>query len=132
MVLEEYVLNYVLLYVLLESYEIWWQKAGTLLGILARMYEQYRKNIWVFLLMQPTFYFGIIFVMLCDYNIYSVILISIKASDVLTKIVLLQKVFIQREVSVELSQVLLVPINQIFIYLGLIIYPVLIVLALTS
>jgi hypothetical protein len=132
MVLEEYVLNYVLLYVLLESYEIWWQKAGTLLGILARMYEQYRKNIWVFLLMQPTFYFGIIFVMLCDYNIYSVILISIKASDVLTKIVLLKKVFIQREVSVELSQVLLVPINQIFIYLGLIIYPVLIVLALTS
>jgi len=129
--IEEYVLNYVLLYVLLESYEIWWQRAGTLLGILARMFEYYRKNIWLFLLMQPTFYFSIVFMMLCDYNIYSVIFLSIKAGDVLTKITLLKKVFIDKEVSKELSEVLLVPINQVFIYIGLIIYPILIVLALS-
>jgi len=128
---EEYVLNYVLLYILLESYEIWWQRAETLLGILARMFEHYRKNIWLFLLMQPTFYFAIVFTMLCDFNVYSMIFLSIKASDVLTKMLLLKKVFVQREVSKELSEVLLVPINQIFIYMGLIIYPILIVLALS-
>ena len=131
MILQEYILNYVLLYILLEGYEIWWQRAGTLLGILARMYEQYKKNIWIFLLMQPTFYFGVVFMMLCDYNIYSVVLVSLKASDVVTKILLLQKVFIEKEVSTELSQLLVAPINQIFIYLGLVIYPILIVLALS-
>lgn len=131
MILQEYILNYVLLYILLEGYEIWWQRAGTLLGILARMYEQYKKNIWIFLLMQPTFYFGVVFMMLCDYNIYSVVLVSMKASDMVTKILLLKKVFMEKEVSTELSQLLVAPINQIFIYLGLVIYPILIVLALS-
>ena len=129
--IEEHVLNYVLLYVLLEAYEIWWQKAGTLLGILARMYAQYSKNIWIYLLMQPTFYFAMVFMMLCDYNIHSIILFSIKATDVLTKLILIKKVFVEREVSSELSQVLLTPINQLFIYMGLILYPALIVLALS-
>lgn len=129
--IEEYILNYIFLYVLLEAYEIWWQKAGSLLGILARMYEFYAKSIWLYLLMQPTFYFSIAFMMLCDYNIYSVTLFSIKASDVLTKLILLKKVFIDKEVSSELSEVLLTPINPIFLYIGLIVYPALIVLSLS-
>jgi len=131
MIIQEYILNYVLLYVLLESYEIWWQKAETLVGILARMYHQYQKNIWVFFLMQPTFYFAIIFMMLSNYNVYSTILFSLKASDVLTKLILLKKVFLDKKVSVELSQVLVAPIHQAFLYVGLIVYPVLILLALS-
>jgi hypothetical protein len=128
---EEYILNYVLLYILLEGYEIWWQKAETLLGILARMYQHYTKSVWLFFLMQPTFYFAMLFMMLCEYNIYSVLLFTIKTSDVLTKTILIKKVFLDKEVSLELSQVLLRPINQIFLYLGLIIYPALILMALS-
>jgi hypothetical protein len=131
MMIDEYILNYILLYVLLESYEIWWQKAETLLGILARMYEQYRQSAWLFLLMQPTFYFSIMFMMLSDYNIYSVIFFSMKASDVLTKMFLIKRVFLEKQVSHELSQMLVTPINKIFLYLGLVIYPALIFFSLS-
>lgn len=129
--IEENILNYIVLYILLETYEILWQKAGTLLGILARMYEYYKKSIWLYLIMQPTFYFSLGFMILCDYNSYSILLFSIKASDVVTKLILLKKVFIEKEVSSELSEVLLAPINQIFLYMGLIVYPALIFLALS-
>lgn len=131
MLLEEYILNYVLLYFFLEAYEVWWQKAETLLGILARMFHYYKRNVWLFFLMQPTFYFAMIFMMLCDYNIYSVILFSLKGSDVLTKIILMKQVFIDKRVSLEVSQIIVAPIPQVLLYLGLVLYPVLIVLALS-
>lgn len=131
MVLEEYVLNYVLLYFFLEAYEIWWQKAQTLLGILAKMYHYYRGNVWIFFLMQPTFYFAMIFMMMCDYNLYSVILFSLKGSDVLTKIILMKKVFIDKKVEREISELIVAPIPQFLLYTGLLLYPILIIMALS-
>lgn len=131
MVLEEYVLNYVLLYFFLEAYEIWWQKAQTLLGILAKMYHYYRGNVWIFFLMQPTFYFSMIFMMMCDYNLYSVILFSLKGSDVLTKIILMKKVFIDKKVEREISELIVAPIPQFLLYTGLLLYPILIIMALS-
>ena len=130
MVLEEYMLNYVLLYVLLEAYEIWWQKAQTLLGILAKMFHYYKRNVWIFFLMQPTFYFTLIFMMLCDYNPYSVILFFLKASDLLTKIILMKQVFIEKKVEKELSELIVAPLPQFLLYVGLVLYPILIIMAL--
>ncbi|MBN2816559.1 MAG: hypothetical protein JXQ67_07730 [Campylobacterales bacterium] len=99
--------------------------------MLARMFHYYKRNVWLFFLMQPTFYFAMIFMMLCDYNIYSVILFSLKGSDVLTKIILMKQVFIDKRVSLEVSQIIVAPIPQVLLYLGLVLYPVLIVLALS-
>jgi len=125
--LESYVQNYVLLFILLEIYEIWWQKAETLLGMLARMYEHYYKSVWLFLIMQPTFIFSIGFMTLSNFNIYSVILFGLKASDIVAKIFLIEKVFVEKEFSEELSVMILAPINKVFVYMGLLIYPSLIV-----
>jgi hypothetical protein len=130
MILEEYVLNYLLLYVLFEAYEIWWQKAETLLGILAKMYHQYKRNVWLFFLMQPTFYFSMIFMMLCDYNLYSVILFSLKGSDIVTKVILMKQVYIDKKVSQDVSELLVAHLPQFVLYIGLVLYPVLIIMAL--
>lgn len=128
--IDDLILNYVLLFVFLELYEITWQKAPSIMGMVIRMYRYYSKSIFLFLLMQPTFYFSIGFVMLSDYNVYAMILLFLKTVDVATKILLIEQVFTKRELSQDLSLILLAPINSFLPYLGLFIYPPLILLAL--
>ena len=130
MIIEEYILNYILLFIFLEFYEVSWQKAPSIMGMLIRMYKYYSKSIFLFLIMQPTFYFSIGFAMLSDYNPYALMLLFIKTMDVATKILLLEQVFIKKELTQDLSLVLLAPINSFLPYIGLIMYPILIALAL--
>lgn len=128
--IDEFVLNYIIIFMALELYEVLWQKANTLLGMLARMYQHYHKSVFVFLLMHPTFYFAIGFMILNDYNIYGVILLSIKTVDISTKLILIKQVFITKEISAEMSMMLLTPLHKFLPYLGLVAYPPLIYMAL--
>lgn len=127
--ISEVTLNYILLFIILEIYEVSWQKAPSIMGMLIRMYQYYRKNILLFLIMQPTFYFTIGFVILTSYAPAALILLFIKTFDIATKILLIEQVFIKKELSQELSLVLLAPINGFLPYIGLLLYPVLIALA---
>jgi hypothetical protein len=129
MIIDELVLNYILLFVFLEVYEISWQKAPSIMGMIIRMNKYYSKSIVLFLVMQPTFYFSIGFAMLSDYNIYAVILLFIKTTDVATKILLIEQIFTKKKLSHEMSLILLAPINNFLPYMGLFFYPVLIALA---
>jgi len=129
--IDENILNYVVIFMALELYEVLWQKANTLLGMLARMYQHYHKSVFVFLLMHPTFYFAVAFMMLSDYNIYGIILLSIKTVDISTKLILLKQVFITKEISSEMSLMLLTPLHKLLPYMGLVAYPPLIYMALT-
>jgi hypothetical protein len=103
-----------------------------MIGMLARMYEQYRKSIFVFLLLHPTFYFAMAFVMITNYNEYAIVLLFIKVVDIATKMILIKKVFIEKELSKELSLALLAPINKFLPYIGLLVYPILIYMAFSS
>jgi len=130
MIIDDLILNYIILFVFLELYEVSWQKAETMMGMLARMYHQYSKNIFLFLVMHPTFYFSIGFAMLSDYNPYALVLVFIKTVDIATKIILIEQVFIKKELTQELSLALLAPIHKFVPYVGLSIYPFLIYFAL--
>jgi len=127
--INEVILNYILLFIILEIYEISWQKAPSIMGMLIRMHKYYSKNILLFLIMQPTFYFSIGFVMLTNYSPSAMFLLFIKTFDIATKILLIEQVFKKRELTQELSLILLAPINSFLPYIGLIIYPFLIALA---
>ena len=127
--INEVILNYVLLFIILEVYEISWQKAPSIMGMLIRMYKYYKKSILLFLIMHPTFYFSIGFVILTNYSASAMLLLFIKTFDIATKILLIEQVFIKRELSQELSLILLAPINSFLPYIGLLIYPPLIALA---
>jgi len=130
--LEDTLLNYIILYLFLEFYEVQWQKANTLIGMLARMYEQYKKSVFVFLLMHPTFYFAIMFMMVSNYNEYAIALFMIKGIDVATKMVLIKKVFIDKELSEEMSLALLQPLHKLLPYIGVLVYPPLIYMVFTN
>ena len=127
--IDDLILNYILLFVLLEIYEISWQKAPSIMGMLIRMYKYYQKSIFVFLIMQPTFYFAIGFAMLTNYAPSALILLFIKTFDIATKILLIEQVFTKKELSQDLSLILLAPINSFLPYIGLLVYPPLIALA---
>lgn len=126
----EAVFNYILVFILMESYEIYWQKAKSMMGMLAKIRYYYNKSIFLFLLMQPTFYFAIGFVMLTNFSVSSMILLFIKTADVATKILLIEQVFIKKELSREFTLALLKPIPAILPYIGLLFYPPLLYMAL--
>ena len=127
--INDIIVNYLLLFIVLEIYEVSWQKAPSIMGMLIRMHKHYSKSIFLFLLMHPTFYFAIGFVMLTNYAPSAMILLFIKTFDIATKILLIEQVFTKRELSQELSLILLAPINNFLPYIGLLIYPPLIALA---
>jgi len=129
--IDELILNYIILFILLESFEIYWQKAPTIMGMLLRMHKYYKKNIFLFFLMQPTFIFAIGFAMINNYNPYAMILLFIKTADIATKILLLEQVFSKKEVSHEISMILIAPINNFLPYMGFVAYPPLIYMSFT-
>ncbi len=130
MMMNDPILNYIIFFLLLEIYEMQWQKAQTVMGMLARMFEIYKKSVLLFLVMHPTFYFAIYFMLITDYNMYALSLFAIKTLDIATKILLIKQVFIAKEISHELSLALLTPTKTIP-YLGVIAYAPLIYLAFT-
>ena len=130
--IEDTLLNYLVLYIALEIYEVQWQKSNTMIGMLTHMYEQYRKNIFVFLLMHPTFYFSIMFAMISNYNKYALVLVGIKTIDIVTKMTLIRKVFIEKDLSLEMTLTLLSPLNKFMPYVGLFVYTPLIYLVFNS
>lgn len=128
--IDDMILNYVLLFILLEFFEVSWQKAPTIMGMIIKMHRYYSKSIFLFLIMHPTFYFSIGFAMLTDLNMYAIILLFLKTLDISAKILLIEQIYTKRELSQELSLILLAPINNFLPYIGIFIYPLLILLAL--
>ena len=128
--IDDMILNYVLLFVLLEFFEVSWQKAPTIMCMIIKMHRYYSKSIFLFLIMHPTFYFSIGFAMLTDLNMYAMILLFLKTLDISAKILLIEQIYTKRELSQELSLILLAPIYNFLPYIGIFIYPLLILLAL--
>ncbi len=118
--------NFLLLtfiYLLLEYYEIYWQKADTMMKMLLRMYAPYQKSPLLFFVMHPTYYY-IIFLLIAI-NEYTVLLamLFIKTFDIAAKVLLMQQVFEKRKLSHEMSLMLLTPLHPLMPYIGLVVYP---------
>ena len=116
--------------ILLELFEVQWQKADTLMGMLLRMYQRYQKNMLLFLVMHPTFYFAIWLMMVTDASYGAIALLFVKTIDIATKIMLIQQVFEKKELSQEISMMLLAPLKPIMPYLGVFVYPPMVYMAL--
>ena len=111
-----------IIYIALELFEIRWQKGSNLITMLSKMYRYYKRNIFLFFLMHPTYYFGIGLVMLTDYALSAVILLVIKTIDITTKILLIQQVFEKKELTPEMSAMLIAPLHPLMPYLSVFVY----------
>ena len=125
-------MEYVLLLVLAELFEAMMQRSETLFGVLEKLYASYVKSIFLFFLVQPGFYI-ILFVIVATgvLNFAMIFLLAIKIFDMFYKIELIKKVFIEREVSIEIAQMLEWKIPSWFFLMGVGMYPPLLFYALT-
>lgn len=116
--------TFTLILIMAELFEAHTQRASTLMGILSNLYHYYRKSIFLFFLVQPGFY-TLLFIVLYTgtLNASMVFLLALKVFDMFYKIDLIQQVFIKREVSVEIGQMLEWKIPSWFTYMGLFTYP---------
>ena len=115
-----------------ELFEAYIQRSETLLGVLGKLYAYYKKSIFLFFLIQPGFYFILFVVLLTGVlNVTMVFLLAIKVFDIFYKIELIKKVFIEREVSQEIAQMLEWKIPAMFFLMGAVLYPLLLFYALS-
>jgi hypothetical protein len=116
------------LFVAFELLEVWWQKAPTLYGMLERIYAQYQKSIFYVFLLHPTLYLSIYLMLLSGYNLYLQIVFGLKLADIALKLLFVKKVFLDKELSDEFTLSLHMKIEPYMLYMGVVLYPVMICL----
>ena len=121
-----------IIYIALELFEIQWQKAENLIGIIGKLYRYYKKSIILFFLMHPTFYFGLGLAMITDLAFSAVALVFIKTVDIATKVLLIQQIFEKKELSAEMSAMMVTPLHPLMSYLSIVVYTPLVYFALIS
>lgn len=127
----ENALTFTLILVLVELFEAYTQRAPTLMGILSNLYHYYRKSIFLFFMVQPGFYVLLFIILMTGVlNISMIFLLALKVFDMFYKIELIKKVFIEREVSAEIGQMLEWKIPPSFMLMGVVMYPPLLFYAL--
>lgn len=128
----ENLLLFTFLLVCAELFEAYVQRASTLFGVLENLYKYYQKSIFLFFLVQPGFYFILFIVLITGVlNASMIFLLALKVFDVFYKIELIKKVFIQREVSSEVAQMLEWKMPPYFFLMGVGMYPPLLFYALS-
>lgn len=120
----------VIVYVLLELFEIQWQKADTMMKMMLRLYRRYQKSVIGFLVLHPTYYFAIWLTLATHYSAAAVTVLLIKSIDIVVKIIMIRMIFEKRELSQELTLMLLTPLHPMLPYFTLLIYTPMVILAL--
>ena len=108
------------------------QRAETLFGVLVNLHHYYRKSIFLFFLVQPGFYV-LLFISLVTgvLNASMIFLLALKIFDMFYKIELIKKVFIEKQVSAEVGQMLEWKMPPYLFLLGVGMYPPLLFYALS-
>lgn len=122
----------ILVLILLELFEAWWQKDKTLFDVLARGYHYYQKSIFLFLLMHPTFYYILFVILFMNvFNGWMVTILLLKTVDIFFKLTLMNKLFVEKTIDASLEMILSEPLSPWLFLTGVSLYPFLLFYALT-
>lgn len=127
----ENIVIFVVILVILELFEAAMQRADTLYGVMERLYVWYRKSIFAFFLIHPSFYF-VLFVVVATgvLNVYMILILTLKIFDLFYKIELIKSIFIRQKVPADLAAMLAWKIPPWFFLMGVGLYPPLLFYAL--
>jgi hypothetical protein len=122
---------FVVIMMICELFEAWWQRADTIEGLLANGYRFYRQSIFVFFLMHPSFYF-VLFVILATgiFNGWMMTVLVLKVTDLFLKITMMQKLFVRMEADDAIGPFLQEPMSPWLLLTGVSLYPILLMYAL--
>jgi len=107
------------------------QRSDTLGGVIARLYGWYRKSIFLFFLIHPTFYFILFVVMATDVlNFSMVVIIAMKVFDLFYKLELIKAIYLKQSIPSDMAAMLQWHIPSWFFLTGVMLYPPLLYVAL--
>ena len=113
-----------LISILLEMFEAWWQKASTMEGVLENAYAYYHQSIFYFFLMHPAFYFALFVILYTEvFNWWMVAILVFKTVDLFFKITLMRGLFEEGSIDRNIKAILKEPLSPWLFLTGLGLYP---------
>ncbi|RXJ96756.1 hypothetical protein CRU94_01165 [Arcobacter sp. AHV-9/2010] len=109
-------------FIAIELFETNWQKASTLYGILENNFKVYQKNIFLYFILHPSFFYSIyLAISLNNFGFWMSFIVILKFVDISFKLSIMKKL----SKNYELSSIIPFDANitMIFRYLNLFIYP---------
>jgi len=111
------------LFVCLELFESTWQKADTFYGVIKNNYNLYEKNIFIYFLFNPTFFFSLyLSIQFNNYGFLMSSIIVLKFLDISFRLLLMKKIQNNEDVSY------LIPIDieysMLLRYFNVALYPI--------
>jgi len=121
----------ILILIILELFEAWWQRSDTMIGVLTLGYHYYQKSIFLFFLMHPSFYYMLFVILFTQVlNGWMVTILLLKSVDLFFKIAMMQNLFVKDEVDEVLGSILYEPLSPWIFLTGVSLYPFLLFYAL--
>lgn len=119
----EVVTNIIIMMIALEMLEIYLHRADTVGDMLDKLYGYYKRSIFLFFMVHPTFYF-VIFVSLYlnILDFYIIVILLIKTFDMFFKIEMMRQRYIFNRMDSELSEILTLKMTSLMVHLGLFTY----------
>jgi len=125
------ILILVCILIFLELFESSWQKAPTLYGMMKNNYAIFKKNIFSYFLLNPTFIYSIFLCFyLSSFNFWLSSIVVVKFVDISFRLHIISKM----NYGVDLNELLPmdVTISNFFRYFNILLYPMLLVFALLN
>ena len=123
----------VLLMLVVELIETHLHKAETLGLMIKRLYAYYKKSIFLFFLVHPSFYFVIfVSIYLNLFNFYMIAIFLLKGLDIFFKIELMRQRFVYKEMEADLEMMMQLKMSPLITFLSSLIYIPLLAMALFS
>lgn len=120
----------IMIYLILESFEFFTQKADTLMGMMVRLYERYKRGVHLFVLYHPSYLFSLFLAVYVNFSTEALIVVALKSIDIIVKIRMLEQIFIKKELAEDMALLLLQRINPLFFTLNFLIYLPLVIFSL--
>jgi len=119
-----FIINVILILVLLEIFEAWWQHSQNMEGVLYNGYQYYKKSIFLFFIVHPAFYFTFFVILYTQIlNGWLIAILALKTVDLFFKITLMRGVFEDGDIAPNIRDILKEPLSPIMFLTGLGIYP---------
>lgn len=94
----------IILFIFVEIFEAYWQKADTLKATLGKSYHFYKKSIFLLLFMHLGYLYTIyISISLSLFNWAMMLIIALKTLDIMVKLNLIEKLFIKQDADPQLK-----------------------------
>lgn len=119
-----------ILFIAAELFEMLWQKSQTLLQMLEKIYGYYQRSPYLLYLMHPSYIFSLYLLFISDFSLWIAAIVAIKSLDIVFKILLIHKYFVQHELSEEMELILAQRLHPFMLSIGLFFYPFLLFQAL--